>query len=355
MTTIIEYQERKEKVKVGIDFLLSHFEDRQRVFPRKMSTFVSKGKQFTVHNKEQILDACIKSNFVDCRLNAYPILENGLFQAPNLIFIDIDLPTKYQDNLKEVDKILDKTLKIIKEKLKFCQPTVLWSGNGYHIYIALDVRPLELVEELRELSCKPSEQFLRFAESFFTNKKKDSNHNPSFKSCLSRIPATINSKNSSEVKIIQKFDENKIPSISNQLLREFRLYLADIEFRKGRMIKTNKSARNSSIKSQPHLLLQYNWIERLLETPIEDGRKYALWKILCPYLVNVKKLEYETSYTILKTWLEKCNNFRKLDFNPDIEINFKLTNVKYYKPISLKTLIDDNKDLFCRITTKLQL
>jgi hypothetical protein len=25
-------------------------------------------------------------------------------------------------------------------------------------------------------------------------------------------------------------------------------------------------------------------------TPIEDGRKYALWKILCPYLVNIKKL-----------------------------------------------------------------
>ena len=28
-----------------------------------MSTFASKGKQFTVYNKEQILDACIKSNF----------------------------------------------------------------------------------------------------------------------------------------------------------------------------------------------------------------------------------------------------------------------------------------------------
>lgn len=50
---------------------------------------------------------------------------------------------------------------------------------------------------------------------------------------------------------------------------------------------------------------QYEWIEKLLETPIEDGRKYALWKILCPYLVNVKKLEYEQSYQILKTWLKK--------------------------------------------------
>jgi hypothetical protein len=25
-------------------------------------------------------------------------------------------------------------------------------------------------------------------------------------------------------------------------------------------------------------------------TPIEDGKKYTHWKILCPYLVNIKKL-----------------------------------------------------------------
>ena len=104
-------------------------------------------------------------------------------------------------------------MKIIKQKLNGFEPTVLWTGNGYHIYIVLDIRPLELIEELRELSDKPSEQFLRFAEIIFTNNKKDSQHNPSFKSCLLRIPGTINSKNGSEVKIIQRFDENNIPSI----------------------------------------------------------------------------------------------------------------------------------------------
>ena len=183
-TTTIDNQE--EKVKQGIDFLLSHFEGRQRLFPRKMSTFATNGKQFTVYNKEQILDACIKSNFIDCRLNAYPVLEDGLLQAPNIIFIDLDL----QSNLKELKKYLDKTLKIIKQKINGFEPTVLWSGNGYHIYIVLDVRPLELIEELRELSDKPSEQFLRFAESVFTNNNERFSHNPSFQSCLLRIPGT---------------------------------------------------------------------------------------------------------------------------------------------------------------------
>ena len=92
MTITLKIKNREKKLKEGIEFLLSHFEGRQRLFPRKMSTSTSQGKQFTVYNKEQILDACIKSNFIDCRLNAYPVLEDGLLQTPNIIFIDLDLP-----------------------------------------------------------------------------------------------------------------------------------------------------------------------------------------------------------------------------------------------------------------------
>ena len=346
ITTTIENQ---EKLKEGIDFLLSHFKERQRLFPRKISTFASKGKQFTVFNKEQILDACIKSNFLDCRLNAYPILgDDGVLQAPNIIFIDLDL----QSNLKELDKNLKKTLKIIKKKLNGFNPTVLWTGKGYHIYIVLDVRPLELIKELKELCYKPSEQFLRFAENIFTNNEKDGNHKPSFKSCLLRIPGTINAKNDLEVKIIQRYDVNKIPSIDNQqLLREFRLYLADIDIRK-RMAETNTKRGNISVKNLSHSTVQYEWIEKLLETPIEDGRKYTLWRILCPYLVNVKKLEYEESYEILKTWLDKCNKSRNLDFNPDTEIKAKLRHVRYYNPISLKVLMEDNRNLYRLLRTE---
>src|SRR5687768_12187766 len=106
-TTTIDNQE--EKVKQGINFLLSHFEGRQRLFPRKMSIFATNGKQFTVYNKEQILEACITSNFQDCRLNAYPVLEDGVLQAPNMIFIDLDL----HSNLKEQNKSLNKSLKLI--------------------------------------------------------------------------------------------------------------------------------------------------------------------------------------------------------------------------------------------------
>ena len=319
ITTTIENQ---EKLKEGIDFLLSHFKERQRLFPRKMSTFASKGKQFTVFNKEQILDACIKSNFLDCRLNAYPVLEdNRVLQAPNIIFIDLDLSAKYssyQDNLKELDKNLEKTLKIIKQKLNGFEPTVLWSGNGYHIYIVLDIRPLELITEFKELSDKPSEEFLRFVESVFTKKKKDSQHNPSFKSCMLRIPGTLNSKNGSEVKIVKKFDANNIPKINNNLLREFRLYLADNDIKR----KINSTTLEAKEK---HSTLKYNnstnnpipkcyqWIEdNLLKTPIPDYRKITVDLVFVPFFIVIKKLTANQTCNLTKEYLIKCNKLQPL-------------------------------------------
>ena len=106
---------------------------------------------------------------------------NSLFnifsaQVPNLIFIDRDFPPKTSkiELLKQQNKILI----IIENYLNGCVPTVLWTGNGFHFYIVLDTRPLELITDLAALSKEPSKDFLRFAENKFSNSKKDPNHNP---------------------------------------------------------------------------------------------------------------------------------------------------------------------------------
>jgi len=210
---------RKAKVKEGIRFILTHFEGRQPLYPRKMSTSLSQGRQFTIYYEEQILNECIKSNFTDCRLNAYPVLSDDdmatAIQAPNLIFIDIDLPTDdYEDSLFELSKTLSRSLKLINHKLEGCTPTVLWTGNGYHIYIVLDTRPLGLITDLVKLSSHPSKEFLKFIEIIFTNKNADPKHKHSFNSYLLRIPFTLNSKcfskdNDSQVKIIQNLTHKK--------------------------------------------------------------------------------------------------------------------------------------------------
>jgi Primase X len=58
------------------------------------------------------------------------------------------------------------------------------------------------------------------------------------------------------------------------------------------------------------------WIEDgVLENPLPDHRKYIIWRILSPYLLIIKKLPKEESYSVIKDWLDKCNKLERLNFN----------------------------------------
>ncbi len=355
-------QERIDKVREGIRLILSHFEGRQRLFPRKMSTAFRNNRQYTVYNKEQILNECIKADFIDCRINAYPVLDSNNYhsysniQAPNLIFIDLDLDKNlsHQEAITNLVKLKKRSIKITKERLNGSQPTILWTGNGYHIYIVINTRPLELIKELSELSKKPSEEFLRYAEMIFSLKKKDSGHNPSFKSSLLRIPYTFNSKNltindendqiSSEIKIIQEFDKDNIQSINIKLIRDFRLWLADIDLKRKKTSRFQNKSCETISKSE--IVARYFWIERLLQTPLPCFRRYCLYRILVPYLVNIRKLNNEECFDVLKKWLEKCNNLSIISFNIDSEIKTRLNGVKDYEPLSKYKLRNENAELY---------
>jgi hypothetical protein len=357
-------KERINKVKEGIDFILSHFEKQQQLFPRKISTAFSYTRQFIVYNKEQILNECIKADFIDCRVNAYPVLENNNYhadsniQAPNLIFIDLDLEKSlpYPKAIIRLEKSKNKSIKTIKERLIGCQPTILWTGNGYHIYIVIDSRPLELIKELSELSQKPSEEFLRYAEMTFSNKKRDYGHNPSFKSSLLRIPCTFNSKNllanneidrqNTEVKIVQKFDNENVKSINIRLLRDYQLWLADNDLMRKKKKNSRSQNKGCNIVDNDELAKKYSWIEKLLQTPLPCFRRYCLYHILVPYLVNVRKLNLEKCYDVLKMWLEECNKLYKISFNMGSEIRTRLIAVKDYEPLSLYKLRTENADLY---------
>ena len=87
-----------------------------------------------------MLQECEKAHFVDCRLNAYPLFDEGSLIAPTIIYIDIDGISKL-----ELDKILNRTKRIIKLKLNDYIPTVLWTGNGYHVYVVIDTTALEFI------------------------------------------------------------------------------------------------------------------------------------------------------------------------------------------------------------------
>jgi hypothetical protein len=59
------------------------------------------------------------------------------------------------------------------------------------------------------------------------------------------------------------------------------------------------------------LLNTIPWIEKLLQTPIDDYRKNAVNLILAPYLINIKKLSYDHALKIINSWLSKCGELRQ--------------------------------------------
>ena len=100
---------------------MSHF-NQDRLFPRTIPTGKLKGRQVEVFSKQETLSYFEESNFIDCRVNAFPsYTEYKEIQRypPDFIFIDIDRES-FKDN-KSFENALSRTKKNIKEKL---------GGNG---------------------------------------------------------------------------------------------------------------------------------------------------------------------------------------------------------------------------------
>jgi hypothetical protein len=292
-------------IEEGLDFILGHFEEP--IWPRTIFT-KTLGKQYTVYNKEKALARFKQSNLMDCRINAYPdyISYHGINRQPlNFIFIDIDRCLFGTD--KEFWHAVEKTCRNIQEILRG-KPTVLWSGNGVHICQPVESIILEQENKFAQFD-QPSQTFLKFAAQFLSDHKSDTNNNPTFKSCLLRIPGSYNSKyteQSKEVKIIQSWDGFRLKA--NPLYYDFYIYLADRKLKEF----------NNMHQTESHYTFRGNtiaWIEKLLATPIDDYRKNAVNLILAPYLINVKKVSYDAALNIINSWLNKCAELKQLDQN----------------------------------------
>jgi hypothetical protein len=329
---------------MDLDYILSHFktdnkEERQpRLWPRTISTKATQGRQVIVNSQQEALAYFKAANYFDCRISAYPYWRPSIVSyftgiknaiAPDLIMIDLDRCNFDSD--KALELALRKTLKRIKELLLDLIPTVIWSGNGYHIYIPINAVVLEDINEFANIE-QVSTKFLRFAEWYLSAGKSDSAHNStvSLNNCMLRIPGTYNSKNNAQVRIIKKWNNNNRPDIA-LLLGSFCAYLTDQKLKEERRLHFHQ--QNIDTPSSPTIEKNIPWIEKLLQTPLTNGRKYCIWRILVPYLVNIKQLPFEQSANIIKDWLDRCAQLRRIDFNANYRIKYALTHLKgYYRP-----------------------
>ena len=94
------------------------------------------------------------------------------------------------------------------------------------------------------------------------------------------------------------------------------------------------------------------WIETLLQTPLADHRKYCIWRILTPYLVNIRRLGYDGSLEIISDWLNECYKLERLNFDAKTKIKEAFKRVGTYDPISLDNLKTKNTGLYELTKTK---
>jgi len=210
----------------GVDFLLNHLKKPE--FPRTIATLLTECKQIIVSSKEEALGFYKDSNYTDCRLAAYPYSVNNLPQIIDFVMLDLDL-NNFKFSRQKLDRVLNKILLTLKKDA--VEPTVIWSGNGYHILIPIESLESTL-EDMVEFSKfeEPSKKVLRFLEKYLSNSKSDSDHSNtvSFGNCMLRVPGSFNSKHNNDknqVLIVRKWNNQRL-SIK-PLLGDFLAYLLD--------------------------------------------------------------------------------------------------------------------------------
>jgi Primase X len=277
--------------------------------------------------------------------------------------------SNFKNNMRSLNLAKKKTLTKIQEIFDLPEtysPSIIWSGNGYHLYIPVESNG-NILEQMHEFDSykEPSKLFLRFAECYLSNDKSDSEHyhTVSFKNCLLRIPGSYNSKNMSQVIIVEKWDGISRIQL-DRLYSRFLAYLIDQgskvikhDYNKTHTFLSENSKSAYVAGKNPRLLRKksIHWIERLLQTPLQEHRKYCIWRILAPYFINVRRLSFDDSYDKIYQWLDMCNQLKELDFDIQTKINDSLnraTNTGYL-PISFdnplkepRTLKNDNRELY---------
>jgi hypothetical protein len=282
-------------------------------------------------------------------------------------------PLYYSWTLIENISIQPNSSNYVPQKLELldAQPTQLWTGNGYHFIQPQFAIVLEKAERFKKFG-HPSRDFMRFEEQLLTDNKADQSHsnNVSFGNCMLRIPGSLNSNQirfndkgeivdgegdippEAEVRVIQHWVNR--PSIK-PLLPQYYIWLQDaVTSDIDKQIEEVQNARKYRKYSKYNKQWGNNtntigWIEKLLQKPLDDFRKYCIIFILTPYLINIKRLSHSEAFTCLSQWLSKCDSVHKLNFNTTQKINEALGMIGSYLPKSRHRLNDQFYVLYTRL------
>jgi len=100
------------------------------------------------------------------------------------------------------------------------------------------------------------------------------------------------------------------------------MYYLGLVSQKFEFAEKSRSAK-TGIENQKNILfamkiIRYNGLKRCYN----DHRKYALWRVVAPYLINIRKLSHDDALSIIRVLLDKGNKLKPLiDVNDRIKPN----------------------------------
>jgi hypothetical protein len=131
------------------------------------------------------------------------------------------------------------------------------------------------------------------------------------------------------------------------LIGSFHAYLVDQKIKQSQREQQQRQKYNSTTSTEmtPGTI---PWIKKLLTMSISDNRKYCIWRILAPYLVNIKNLPDEQARQIIREWLKKCNLVKRISFDEASRIRYDIQSArrKRFYPIRWEQLKIENIDLY---------
>jgi hypothetical protein len=354
------------EVREGLAFILNHLDD---LWPKTISTYATKGVQIPVKDFEEAMAWFKASNFLDSEISAYPKYTkdyiNSTGVAPTVLHIDIDKRDKQFKTPEEFELAAARTYTNFHNILG-SRPTQLWTGGGYHFLTPQRMYIIEKVEEFSKFN-QPSRRFMHFEEQLLTDCRADQNHwnSVSFSNCMLRVPFSLNSKYiqfdggrivdteipyDARVRIVNRWDGNT-PIIDRDLLLQYRIWLQFAAIREIReqRIREEQYRKGKGKYRRGQNNHNYNYIEKLLDKPLTDFRKYCIWRIFVPYFINVKGLSRLETFDKVNSWLDKCDSISRLNFSAKQKIDYELEEVANYTPIRADQLGAKHNRLWSRL------
>jgi len=220
-----------------------------------------------------------------------------------------------------------------------CKPRAYFSGNA-SLYLWVDLPPLELATGPEAVSAWANRIDAQIGPLHLDSQLFRRNH-------LIRLPWTVHDSSGATCRPVSL--DSTVVQMRDQK------YSAQLYVSESRAIAKEIMAIDAELKAKPKPAYAptrtgSGWIESLLTTPVTEGRKRLLWKVLAPYVASRGMPKAEALKT-LADYFSACDKLERLRpskswWRAYIEAQYRNALDNGIRPMSLTTMRTKDAELY---------